>query len=333
MAEAIKSFIFFDMEATGLPQFEGSPKITELSFVACSADHFMASSRQEVPEIPRVLHKLSFCVNPFKRISEESSRITGLDNYNLENESNFNVRELEMIKKFVERLQQPACLVAHNGNSYDYPILRKEFQKHNIEVPENLLCVDSLKVFKKIDKDREIERQEDEELAEFIRTELKEIEEAEEEHRRLIKEFGGENSGAFQENSELCNQYEILEKIDSKAHQKLNETTPNNSTMTNIPPRAAKKKSAEGSSQETPKKAEVVPEGNIGKSKRQLFPVKKKYRLPDIYQRLYGEDPEDTHRAESDCYILMKCALKEARDFLSAAQAVSKPFVDISAQK
>uniref|UniRef100_A0A1B0GPU6 Exonuclease domain-containing protein n=1 Tax=Phlebotomus papatasi TaxID=29031 RepID=A0A1B0GPU6_PHLPP len=86
----------------------------------------------EMPEIPRVLHKLSFCVNPFKRICEESTKITGLDNFKLEYESKLGVRELDMITKFVERLQQPACLVAHNGNGYDYPLLRKEFLKQKI---------------------------------------------------------------------------------------------------------------------------------------------------------------------------------------------------------
>lgn len=132
MSSDIKSFIFFDIEGTGLPQFNGSTKIMEISLVACSVDHFVASSGQEMPEIPRVLHKLSFCVNPFKRICEESTKITGLDNFKLEHESRLGVRELEMIVKFVERLQQPACLVAHNGNGYDYPLLRKEFLKQKI---------------------------------------------------------------------------------------------------------------------------------------------------------------------------------------------------------
>ena len=71
----INTFAFFDLETTGLPELEFfKTKITEFSLVACSKNQILSSSKNE---IPRVLHKLSFCVNPQKQISLASSEITG----------------------------------------------------------------------------------------------------------------------------------------------------------------------------------------------------------------------------------------------------------------
>lgn len=54
---------------------------------------------------------------------------SGLDNYNLENEKSFSTETGELIKSFMNRLQAPICLVAHNGNKFDYPILRKQLDE------------------------------------------------------------------------------------------------------------------------------------------------------------------------------------------------------------
>lgn len=48
--------------------------------------------------------------------------------------------------------QKPLCLVAHNGNRFDFPLLRKELFKANGALPEDILCVDSLEAFRYIHK-------------------------------------------------------------------------------------------------------------------------------------------------------------------------------------
>lgn len=71
----IKSYAFFDLETTGLPSIERTPtKITEISFIACSVEHIRAIEKNK---IPRVIHKLSLCLNPKKLISHKSTEITG----------------------------------------------------------------------------------------------------------------------------------------------------------------------------------------------------------------------------------------------------------------
>lgn len=70
----IKSFVFFDIETSGLPYQGSQIKMTELSFVACSKEHILNT---KLNDLPRVLYKLSFCVNPCRRMQCESSIISG----------------------------------------------------------------------------------------------------------------------------------------------------------------------------------------------------------------------------------------------------------------
>lgn len=68
----IKTFVFFDMETTGLPSEEhNKTKITELSMVAVQATHI------RLGVFPRVQDKLNLCFNPKKMVSFEAEKLTG----------------------------------------------------------------------------------------------------------------------------------------------------------------------------------------------------------------------------------------------------------------
>lgn len=130
MCSPFKSLVFMDLEATTLPQFR--PEITELSFLACSTDHFVNAS---ATDLPRVQHKLTLCVNPVKRIAPEAVLITGLDNFLLQNENVLCAKNLKLISNFLDCLQKPICLVAHNGKGFDFPLLAQNFQEwHMVSV-------------------------------------------------------------------------------------------------------------------------------------------------------------------------------------------------------
>lgn len=76
MINNFKTFVFFDIEATGLPDHEfNKTKITELALIACSKVELLKTDGKR--KVPRVLHKLTICVNPRKMISPESTKITG----------------------------------------------------------------------------------------------------------------------------------------------------------------------------------------------------------------------------------------------------------------
>lgn len=69
----IKTFVFLDIETTGLPSQEhNKTKLTELSMIAVQADHI------RLGVFPRVQNKLTFCFNPRKMVSLGAEELTGI---------------------------------------------------------------------------------------------------------------------------------------------------------------------------------------------------------------------------------------------------------------
>ena len=161
----IKTLVYFDIEATGLKS-SGRPRISELTLVAVNIEDFLEVSSQmkhHFPEctnriesmLPRVMNKLTVCVYPMSTIRPEVSEITGLDNYNLSGQSTFDRGTGELINNFLAHLPSPLCLVAHNGDLYDFPLLKAELEKAEITLLSNTLCADSYVGIREIFKRRE----------------------------------------------------------------------------------------------------------------------------------------------------------------------------------
>ncbi|CAG9570602.1 unnamed protein product [Danaus chrysippus] len=150
---AIKTFVFFDLETTGLPyQEKNRTKITELTFVAVSRNDLENAECNALPPT----NKLSLLFNPQKHISEKVCNLTGLTNHCLKNQAIFKDK-IRTINSFLE-LPKPVCLIAHNGNRFDYKILLSEYLDANESLPTDLLCVDSLSGFRHVMKNSNIEQ-------------------------------------------------------------------------------------------------------------------------------------------------------------------------------
>ena len=52
---------------------------------------------------------------------------------------------------FLRRQIPPVCLVAHNGHDYDFGFLQAELQAIGASLPHEVLCVDSLQMFRSLD--------------------------------------------------------------------------------------------------------------------------------------------------------------------------------------
>ena len=120
----IKTLVYFDLEATGLKS-SGRPRISEISFVAVSFENVEALSAdiqnhlrnkynqdyvsQLESLLPRVLNKLILSVYPMTTIMPEVSDITGLDNYNLTDQTRFDENTGYLLKNFLDRLPTPVC--------------------------------------------------------------------------------------------------------------------------------------------------------------------------------------------------------------------------------
>lgn len=74
--------------------------------------------------------------------------VAGLYNDTLEYQPEFSYETVELIKKYLNIHRKPICFVAHNGNRFDYPILREHFHRVVNELSDDILCIDSLLAFK-----------------------------------------------------------------------------------------------------------------------------------------------------------------------------------------
>lgn len=146
----IATYVFFDIETTGLPHLERNrTKITELSFVAVLRKDLEEARNGSRPFVS----KLTLLVNPQKQISPEVEMLTGITNEMLKNAPILN-EKCDTILTFLKELPEPVCLVAHNGYNFDYKILLAEFQDMNVSLPKDLLCVDSLVGFRRMHKEK-----------------------------------------------------------------------------------------------------------------------------------------------------------------------------------
>lgn len=142
----VASYVFFDLESTGLPHLErNKTTITELCFIAVAREDFERATIQKLP----ALSKIVINYNPRRTISRTASEMTGLTNDLLKNSPVFNQRTNTLLT-FLDELPRPICLIAHNGNRFDFKLLIKEFSDANIDLPNDILCIDSLNAFRKL---------------------------------------------------------------------------------------------------------------------------------------------------------------------------------------
>ena len=145
---SVSTFIFFDIETTGLRTPIHNPRITEICFHAVGRDEFLGSL---AGVNPRVVHKLSLCFKPGASIDAEAAELTKLTDAKLKNELEFDGGAHQLISSFIGRFAQPACLVAHYGDAFDFPILKAELARIGKDLPQDLLVVDSMKIFQELE--------------------------------------------------------------------------------------------------------------------------------------------------------------------------------------
>uniref|UniRef100_A0A1A9V1B6 Exonuclease domain-containing protein n=1 Tax=Glossina austeni TaxID=7395 RepID=A0A1A9V1B6_GLOAU len=201
----IATFAVIDLETNGLPDLQFNKcSITELSIIAFSSeyeeekqtegqsttfgkeDHLL--SRNSIPELPRALHKLSLMVNPLGSICPEAEKETGLNNWMLEHERPFDKGTADLLISFLQRLQQPVCLVAHNGLGFDFPVLRYVMKKLDLKFPSSILCVDSWKAFEAIDADMEMNNYNNNEMPADIENANEDVTRENDNEQRIFQE-------------------------------------------------------------------------------------------------------------------------------------------------
>lgn len=145
-ASQFSTLIFFDLETTGLRK---PVEITELSMIAVERNHILESSKS----IPRLLDKFTTCVRPSKEIESFASTVTCLSNDTLGKRKGFDIELGIIFRSFIMRQPQPVCLVAHNGDNFDFKILVSQLNAVGVTLSESVQASDSLKAFRKQHKE------------------------------------------------------------------------------------------------------------------------------------------------------------------------------------
>ncbi|XP_044299418.1 three prime repair exonuclease 2-like isoform X1 [Varanus komodoensis] len=151
-----QTFVFLDIETTGLPQ--DSPRMAELCMFAVNCRSLQRSSLDRLltpqQQLPRIIDKLTLCMDPQKPFTLQAELITGLSKQGLEenHKPQVNKAMAEAVKGFLDRQAGPVCLVAHNGNGFDFPILRAELKQVGADLPASIGCLDTLPALRELVK-------------------------------------------------------------------------------------------------------------------------------------------------------------------------------------
>ncbi|XP_003216926.2 three prime repair exonuclease 2 [Anolis carolinensis] len=143
-----QTFVFLDIETTGLPR--DWPRMAELCLFAVHRRSLLLSLPNDAltPQelLPRIIDKLTLCIDPQKPFTPGAEEITGLSNQNLEEncKQDLNSAVVEALRGFLCRQAGPVCLVAHNGLGFDFPLLHTELQRVGTKLSPDMGCLDTL---------------------------------------------------------------------------------------------------------------------------------------------------------------------------------------------
>ncbi|XP_061714740.1 three prime repair exonuclease 2-like [Cydia pomonella] len=136
----IATYVFFDLGTTGLRDTD--PKITELHMIAIRCDNlrkYFREGGEEYDAKPPACEKFH-CRREndvMWFISREGEDYDFYENCSLKDET----------VSFLEDLEKPVCLIAQNGNKFDFPLLKDELADAEGFSPKEIVCADSMAAF------------------------------------------------------------------------------------------------------------------------------------------------------------------------------------------
>ena len=143
--DTMETYVFFDLETTALH----NAKITEICLSAVNVSSLLDT---EPGLMPRIQDKMLMVVDPDAPIEPDASQISGLSNDLITNsvKPTFDTNTAWAIAQFLNQQSGNICLVAHNGNRFDFPLLKKALSRYYklFDFPRNLFSSDSLRAMR-----------------------------------------------------------------------------------------------------------------------------------------------------------------------------------------
>lgn len=311
--EDIQSYVFLDLETTGLPHLEHNrTRITEIALVSAQRNDILEKSKSidrsrmsEIGLLPRVVNKINICVHPQKMILPHTTEITGLSNESLQDHRPFDVGLFETLLWFIERLPKPVCLLAQNGCNFDFPILQSEIQKLGKNLPSHVYCADTRYCFKELLKEESCSKTKNDDIKP-----LNENTDSENEMILLVEQL--ENYEKIEEVDSDTEIVHIEKKSCSTTVKKVNETTPVRRPSQTA--RTPLRRKSTNTPNMTPVKSDMLNTTKAGGAKKRLpfsenITPLRNYKLGTVYEYLTGRTLDNAHMAEHDAIALLECAV------------------------
>ncbi|KZC12749.1 PREDICTED: uncharacterized protein LOC107190834 [Dufourea novaeangliae] len=322
----IHTFIFFDLETTGLIKNKTMPKITELSLVAVSRSAICDTK----DALPRVLHKLVLSIFPNEHISRKVENLTGLSNEKLKEVQSFTCETYNLVINFINQLTPPTCFVAYNGNKFDYPIFLWELQNINKVVSEDILSIDMLNLIKDFFsiKGNPLKQENVTQVNASNRLNTEDINTLLDDGCDKILSDALDNviRNSFNSN----NENKIFGNEDRKSKFYSN-------SVPNIPQTSCYKKIQE-INEKTPENQIIKFQNSNAKFKNRKNITKRRlnftsnqpsnFKLSSVYKHIIGTDIDNAHSAEGDCLSMIRCAIELGNFFNEWADSYAVPLMN-----
>lgn len=143
----IQNLIFLDLETTRLFEEETPElrvKIAEIAMIAVRKRDFLQGENGEFPMIAGIW---STVINPMSRFSDGATRVNGFTNEIINRFRPFSDLTRTLMQSFFRTYDfdpqlRRSCLIAHNGNAFDFRLLRRELNDDMIT--KHMHCFDTL---------------------------------------------------------------------------------------------------------------------------------------------------------------------------------------------
>ncbi|XP_063966485.1 three prime repair exonuclease 2-like [Lytechinus pictus] len=309
----INSFVFLDLETSHLEKGD-RPTIIEMSLFAVHRTGLLhpdvlasvnRAKRQDTTYdlskvlFPRVVDKLTLCLDPRKQTSAQSFCLTKLDNLNLCESKKMALDKdvISMLNIFLRRQEGPICLVAHNGNRFDFPMLRTELSRVTANEPfEDFLCADSLDGFR-----------------DNFASEVKQVEDP-----GFLKRKNPEREGS---------------NLPAKRGTDMSDTIPTIHTSSNAAfPSSDHAAVADNGDDKVNDRStsDNTPDRTLAKRPSPPPPPRKiSYSLINIFKRTFGREPPISHSAEDDVASLIKVLQPRMEEFVKWADVRAVQYKNI----
>ena len=252
---------------------------------------------------------------------------------------------MDLLNIFLDRLPSPVCLVAHNGNLYDFPLLKAELEKAGGKLGSEIFCVDSYVGIKEIFQNLEAKKTEDARKQQIERLVEKEIVEKEiEAVKNLLA--AGEFDRELEMDATRSNKVrEALDNLNPRSSKTISVIVANSSqnqekSREHLYSESFKSlekfeisKFSKHECEQTPTGTKTPLSRNLKARKIKqlycsaLFKSKKKlnfsvpgppssFSLVNLHKHMLGCPPTKSHGAEADCLALLRITALLGKEWL-----------------